>query len=37
MKRTEDINVDMFLESFEFKIRNIDIVVSNACTSNNLF
>jgi hypothetical protein len=37
MKRTEDINVDVFLESFEFEIYNIDTVVSDACISNNLF
>ena len=37
MKRTEDINVDVFLKSFEFEIYNMDIVVSDACISNNLF
>jgi hypothetical protein len=36
-KRTEDINVDVFLESFEFGIYNIDVVVSDACIGNNLF
>jgi hypothetical protein len=37
MNRIEDINIDVFLQNFDFEIHNIDIVVSDVCISNNLF